>query len=320
MKPLSKELRNKFERTIENAREIAEEAARIALEQLGVGEASPYSYLSEDERALRRRLRAHGRNLGDVRDPKTETQEIDRLIEEIAYEHWHRMLFARFLAENDLLMYYEDDDIENAVPVTLSECDELAQELEMKNGWEVAAKLATKMLPQVFRADSPVFEVELPPEKQRQLENIVSNIEGDVFKASDSLGWAYQFWQNKRKASINESGVKIGEDELPAVTQLFTEDYMVDFLIDNSLGAWWANKKLDDNILKKTKTESELKNYIRLENQEFSFLRFIKDDLGKWKTLNDEAFLSISKISEIKLLEIKTHYINFRRKQLIALP
>ena len=113
MKPLSKELRNKFERTIENAREIAEEAARIALEQLGVGEASPYSYLSEDERALRRRLRAHGRNLGDVRDPKTETQEIDRLIEEIAYEHWHRMLFARFLAENDLLMYYEDDDIEN---------------------------------------------------------------------------------------------------------------------------------------------------------------------------------------------------------------
>lgn len=303
MKPLSKELRNKFERTIENAREIAEEAARIALEQLGVGEASPYSYLSEDERALRRRLRAHGRNLGDVRDPKTETQEIDRLVEEIAYEHWHRMLFARFLAENDLLMYFEDDDIENAVPVTLSECDELAQELGMKNGWEVAAKFATKMLPQVFRADSPVFEVELPPEKQRQLENIVSNIEGDVFKASDSLGWAYQFWQNKRKASINESGVKIGEDELPAVTQLFTEDYMVDFLIDNSLGAWWANKKLDDNILKKTKTESELKNYIRLENQEFSFLRFIKDDLGKWKTLNDEAFLSISKISEIKLLD-----------------
>lgn len=78
MKPLSKELRNKFERTIENAREIAEEAARIALEQLGVGEASPYSYLSEDERALRRRLRAHGRNLGDVRDPK---QKLKKLID-----------------------------------------------------------------------------------------------------------------------------------------------------------------------------------------------------------------------------------------------
>ena len=84
--------------------------------------ASPYSYLSEDERALRRRLRAHGRNLGDVLDPKTETQEIDRLVEEIAYEHWHRMLFARFLAENDLLMYYEDDDIENACLLYTSRC------------------------------------------------------------------------------------------------------------------------------------------------------------------------------------------------------
>ncbi|WP_278320077.1 hypothetical protein [Haloimpatiens massiliensis] len=42
MKPLSKELRNKFERTIENAREVAEEAAKIALEQLGVGEALTY--------------------------------------------------------------------------------------------------------------------------------------------------------------------------------------------------------------------------------------------------------------------------------------
>lgn len=266
MKPLSKELRNKFERTIENAREIAEEAARIALEQLGVGEASPYSYLSEDERALRRRLRAHGRNLGDVRDPKTETQEIDRLVEEIAYEHWHRMLFARFLAENDLLMYYEDDDIENAVPVTLSECDELAQELEMKNGWEVAAKFATKMLPQVFRADSPVFEVELPPEKQRQLENLVSDIENEVFNASDSLGWTYQYWQSKKKNEINNSGNKVGDKELPAVTQLFTEPYMVEYLIDNSLGAWWANRCLKKKYLSSEISETGLQERISLPN------------------------------------------------------
>ena len=44
--------------------------------------------------------------------------------------------FLQGFSENDLLMYYEDDDIENAVPVTLSECDELAQELGMKNGWK----------------------------------------------------------------------------------------------------------------------------------------------------------------------------------------
>ena len=37
---------------------------------------------------------------------------------------------------------------------------------------------------------------------------------------------------------MNEAGNKIGAGELPAVTQLFTEPYMVSFLLDNSLGAW----------------------------------------------------------------------------------
>lgn len=303
MKPLSKELRNKFERTIENAREIAEEAARIALEQLGVGEASPYSYLSEDERALRRRLRAHGRNLGDVRDPKTETQEIDRLVEEIAYEHWHRMLFARFLAENDLLMYYEDDDIENAVPVTLSECDELAQELGMKNGWEVAAKFATKMLPQVFRADSPVFEVELPPEKQRQLENLVSDIECEVFIASDSLGWTYQFWQSKKKRQVNNSEIKISGKELPIVTQLFTENYMVQFLLDNTLGAWWVKKKLasigDSNYL----SENDIREMCKLPGVSLNYLRFTKNSENSWEPLINDFSGWPKDLSDLKVLD-----------------
>ena len=41
---------------------------------------------------------------------------------------------------------------------------------------------------------------------------------------------------------INDSGKKIGADELAPVTQLFTEDYMVEFLLHNTLGAWWAGK------------------------------------------------------------------------------
>jgi len=283
VKPLSKELRNKFERTIEDAREVAEEAAKIALEQLGVGEASPYSYLSEDERALRRRLRAHGRNLGDIRDSKTETQEIDRLVEEIAYEHWHRMLFARFLAENDLLMYYEDNDIENAVPVTLSECDELAEELGLKNGWEMAAKLATKMLPQIFKINSPIFEIQFSPEYQRKLENVVSSISKEVFLATDSLGWVYQYWQSRQKETINKSGVKIGSQELPAVTQLFTEDYMVQFLLDNTIGAWWATHLLSNEFVKKARTEQELRTSAAFSNVQLDYLRFVKDENGQWE-------------------------------------
>ena len=42
MQPLEKTLRNKFERAIKEARDIAEDAARAALEQLGVGEPKAY--------------------------------------------------------------------------------------------------------------------------------------------------------------------------------------------------------------------------------------------------------------------------------------
>ena len=72
---------------------------------------------------------------------------MDRLVEEVAYEHWHRMLFARFLAENNLLMY---PDPTNPVPVTLEECEDMAAKEGAKNGWELAARFATRMLPQIF--------------------------------------------------------------------------------------------------------------------------------------------------------------------------
>jgi hypothetical protein len=136
------------------ARDVAEVAARAAVEQLGVGEPKPYAHLRADEKELRRKLRIHGRQLGDFRHDKKDTQEIDRLVEEIAYEHWHRMLFARFLAENNLLMYPDPDD---PVAVSLEECEDLAAEEGAKNGWELASRFAARMLPQIFRPDSPVF-------------------------------------------------------------------------------------------------------------------------------------------------------------------
>jgi hypothetical protein len=71
------------------------------LVQLAVGEGEAPDYLTEDQKALRRRLRAHGRALGDAK-ANDDSQSIRHLVWETAYEHWHRMLFARFLAENGL--------------------------------------------------------------------------------------------------------------------------------------------------------------------------------------------------------------------------
>ncbi len=236
---LPKPLRTQLENTVKAARDVAELAAAAALAQLAVGEGKAPDYLTEEQKALRRRLRAHGRALGDVK-AADDSQSIRHLVWETAYEHWHRMLFARFLAENGLLLW------EPGAPVTLAECEEMAQDpatsLGAKSGWDLAGKLAARMLPQVFKPQHPVFDMAFAIEHQRELETLLAALPEEVFKASDSLGWVYQFWQAKRKDEVNASEVKIGADELPAVTQLFTEPYMVDFLLHNSLGAWWITR------------------------------------------------------------------------------
>jgi len=268
MLPLDKSLRNRLERTIKEARDVAEAAASASLEQLGVGEAAPFAHLSADERELRRKLRVHGRQLGDSLNGG-KIQTMDRLIEEVAYEHWHRMLFARFLAENNLLMY-------DGVAVTLEECAELAADEGLRNEWELAARLATAMLPQIFRPEAVVFSLHFPPEHQQRLERLVAELPPEVFSASDSLGWVYQFWQAKRKEAVNASEVKIGSRELPAVTQLFTEPYMVAFLLDNSLGAWWAARRLSEADLKNAKSEEELRHKAAIPGVPLEYLRFLK--------------------------------------------
>ncbi|MBE1426121.1 hypothetical protein H4684_002782 [Desulfomicrobium macestii] len=274
MLPLAKSLRNDLEKTVKSARDMAESAAKACLEQLGVGETAPFSHLSDDQKDLRRRLRAHGRQLGDNRSTKGE-QEIARLVEEVAYEHWHRMLFARFLAENNLLMF-------DGVAVTLEECAELADDEGVANEWELAANLAGAMLPQIFRTDSVVFKLKLSPEHQRSLERLIAALPADVFTASDSLGWVYQFWQSKRKEEVNASEVKIGARELPAVTQLFTEPYMVAFLLDNSLGAWWAARRLSEEDFRTAKNEEELRGKAAIPGLPLEYLRFVRQDDGSW--------------------------------------
>lgn len=278
MQPLEKSLRNQLERTVKEARDIAEAAAKAALEQLGVGEASPFAHLREGERELRRKLRIHGRQLGDSLNGG-KVQTMDRLIEEVAYEHWHRMLFARFLAENNLLMYPDPDD---PVAVTLEECEDLAADEGAANGWELAARFAARMLPQIFRPDSPVFQLVLPPEHEQKLENLLADLPPEVFTASDSLGWVYQFWQAKRKDEVNASEVKIGARELPAVTQLFTEPYMVSFLLDNSLGAWWAARRLTESDLENAGSEEELRHKASISGVPLEYLRFVQQEDGDW--------------------------------------
>ena len=278
MTPLPTDLRTLLARTIQQARRTGEKGARQALQSVAVDRAKPFDSMSLGEKSFRNRLRMHGCQIGDWRDRETGTQQLDHLAHEAAYEHWHRMLFARFLAENGLLR-----DPEHGVDLSLDDCRELADD-EGVDPWEYAARCGGQMLPRVFRSDDPALEVSLPAETRQKLERLLDGLPEAVFTTPDSLGWTYQFWQAERKEEVNnevKSGHKVGADELPAVTQLFTERYMVLFLLHNTIGAWRASKLLADrpDLAETAESEEQLRGLARLDTgggYDFSYLRFVR--------------------------------------------
>jgi hypothetical protein len=228
VRALSSALRRQLEASVLAARRAAESASRAGLETLGVFADRRPEHLDASQAELRNGLRAKQRQLGG--DPEL-------LVAECAYEQWHRLLFARFLAENGLLLHPQ-----YRAPVTLADCEELAAELGEPDAWAVAARFAAEILPGIFRLDDPCAQLRLAPEGRHALEQILDALPAEAFAADDALGWVYQFWQKDKKDEVNASERKIGGADLGPVTQLFTESYMVRFLLENSLGAWWAGR------------------------------------------------------------------------------
>src|SRR5277367_1427071 len=178
---ISRSLRKRLESTVKAARRAAEAGAREAVARAGLTRAEP------------------------------------RLAAGCAYEHWHRLLFVRFLAENDLLL-----DPVCGAPLSLVACRELAQARGMD--WlALACSFARRVLPRMFHAGDPGFALSLPPDRRQALETLLDGLPREVFVAADSLGWVYQFWQAEERDRINTAEKKIGAEDLPAVTQLFTE-------------------------------------------------------------------------------------------------
>ena len=236
MRSLSSLLRKQLESAVLVARRASESASRAVIDGLGVFADRRPEHLDPNQAALRNGLRAKWRQLGGDRE---------LLVAECAYEQWHRLLFARFLTENNLLLHPQ-----YRAPVTLADCEELATELGEPDGWSVAARFAAEILPGIFRPDDPCVRLRLAPEGRYALEQTLDRLPAEMFAADDALGWVYQFWQKDKKDDVNASERKIGGADLGPVTQLFTENYMVRFLLENSLGAWWAARHPNSPLVK----------------------------------------------------------------------
>jgi len=98
-------------------------------------------------------------------------------------------------------------------------------------------------LPLLFHPDEPVIALKPGVAALKKCIQLLS-ADDEIFTAPDALGWAYQYWNTEEKDRVFEKvrtvkGTKIEKGDIIPVTQLYTEPYMVKFLVQNSLGALW---------------------------------------------------------------------------------
>ena len=95
--------------------------------------------------------------------------------------------------------------------------------------------------PQIFRTDDVLLEVELPDQRPAAAGEAAGQpARPGLHRRRQPRAGSTSSGRRKKKDEVNKSGQKIDGRTLPAVTQLFTEHYMVEFLLHNTIGAWWC--------------------------------------------------------------------------------
>lgn len=217
--------------------------------------------LSAAERAQRRELL---RIQDDLRGDGKPGSGHAALVEQAAYTWFNRLFAIRFMELNDRLpshvrMLSAQDG--SFAPECLREAMDLP--LDALDRAEVAQLVAegddeglfrlillaqcaelAECMPAVFDRVGSAMELLLPDgllAKDGVVESLVTGIpEDDWREGVEIVGWAYQFYVSERKDEFFKSKRKAGKDDIAPATQLFTPEYIVRFLVQNSLGRLWV--------------------------------------------------------------------------------
>lgn len=96
------------------------------------------------------------------------------------------------------------------------------------------------------------------------------------------LGWLYQYYNTEPKNKAFAKKTKITKEEVPAVTQLFTPDWIVRYMVENSLGRMWVEGHPDDEL------KSKWKYYLDEAEQEESVQQELNKIKAEYATLKPE--------------------------------
>lgn len=135
------------------------------------------------------------------------------------------------------------------------------------------------------------------------LARLISNIDEDSWLDQvQIIGWLYQYYNSELKDIVMKKK-NYTKDDIPAATQLFTPDWIVRYMVENSLGRLYINKKKHEGIFEDGRDPSEMTvdeiNEKRITNE-----KYISNEMG-WKYYLPEAKQNAEVLNELEKIELE---------------
>ena len=207
----------------------------------------------------------------------------ENVVEEVAYTWFNRIIAIRYMEVNDYLPTYtrvlsseiegklEPDIITEALDLDLDYSDEDREKIlkfKMDNDNDklfqfLFIKQCNKLneiLPGLFEKTDDYMELLLDikfTDEDSVVRQLVDTISEEDFKEQvEIIGWIYQFYNIELKdetfANLKKK-IKISKERIPAATQLFTPDWIVKYMVENSLGRLWLEGHPNEELKSKWK-------------------------------------------------------------------
>ena len=249
--------------------QVSQRAYQYGIDESGFGDASADTLngrlLTAEEKSQRQELIKQIKEKG-----------YKQVMEEVAYTWFNRFIALRFMEVNNYLPSHIrvfSDSTGAFKPEILS--DVLHLELPGLNREKVAEYIESNdteglyryllltqcnalndPLPRMFEKMGGYTELLLPNNILKQdsvLGHMVADIpEEDWQDAVQIIGWLYQYYNDERKNEvINIYKGTVKKEDIPAATQLFTTDWVVRYMVDNSLGRYWIERHPESKLAEK---------------------------------------------------------------------
>lgn len=215
----------------------------------------------------------------------------EQVMEEVAYTWFNRFIALRYMEVNNFLpsrvrVFSDENDefnpeiLKEAMTIELDGIDkekiyDFIEKQDNENLYKyliiTQCNALGECLPGMFEKIEDYTELLFPNNLLKPgnvLERMVNDIPTEDWKDIEIIGWIYQYYISEKHEEVVDPlhGKTVEKDDIPAATQLFTTKWVVQYIVDNSLGRYWIERhpesKLADHLEFFVKSKSDDIKYI----------------------------------------------------------